>query len=61
MTLDSQTYMVYIKKLQEENELIYQKYLKARKLCRTNRIKLDDDNDVHEKVDYSTFRQYLEK
>jgi hypothetical protein len=48
--------MSYIKKLQEENELVYQKYMKLRKHCRNSKVKLEEENDIHEKVDYSVFR-----
>lgn len=42
MVSESQIFVAFMKKLQEENEAVFQKYLKVRKLCRNNHIKVDD-------------------
>lgn len=58
MVADTQVYMNFIKKLQEDNELIAQKYWKIRKLVKKEKI--NDENDMLEKHDYATYRQFLE-
>jgi hypothetical protein len=35
--------MQYIKKLQDDNDATYQKYLKLRKLCRASKVKLEEE------------------
>jgi hypothetical protein len=49
--------MTFIKKLQEDNELIAQKYWKVRKLVKKEKI--TDEHDLLEKKDESEFKKFL--
>jgi hypothetical protein len=58
---DSQGYMEYIKKLQEESELTFQRYIKLRKLCKASKVKLEEEDDPTEQSISMTIRDFMAK
>lgn len=57
---DSELYLKFIKKLQDSNEEITQRHLKAKKLLRSHKVKFNDE-DTGEREPYSILKQYIEK
>lgn len=60
MVEDSKVYFTFIKRLQDENEQLYQRLNKAKKLLRSHKVKFNEDDHL-EKEPYTILRQYMEK